>query len=113
MSNLKLLAISSAVATGLLFAQGERATISGTVTDTSQAVVPGVAITVRNVDTNVGNMRDVSTVHLPMSAQDFIQQQTRTAYIAHNDIGGTCDDRIGRGGRAGLRLRGPQRQVNL
>jgi hypothetical protein len=55
MSNLKLLAVSSAVATGLLFAQGERATISGTVTDTSQAVVPGVAITVRNVDTNVAS----------------------------------------------------------
>lgn len=55
MSNLKLLAMCSVMAPGFLFAQGERATVSGTVTDTSQAVVPGVAITIRNVDTNVAS----------------------------------------------------------
>lgn len=37
----------------VLFAQGERATITGTVTDASGALVPAVAITVRNLDTNV------------------------------------------------------------
>ena len=35
------------------FSQGERATISGTVIDSSSAVVAGAAITARNVDTNV------------------------------------------------------------
>src|SRR5260370_41198988 len=35
------------------FPQGERATISGTVVDSSQAVVSGATITARNVDTNV------------------------------------------------------------
>ncbi|MGH9661064.1 MAG: carboxypeptidase regulatory-like domain-containing protein, partial [Bryobacteraceae bacterium] len=33
--------------------QGERATISGTVTDTSQAIIPGARITLRNVATNI------------------------------------------------------------
>jgi len=37
------------------FSQGERATISGTVTDSSSAIVSGAAITARNVDTNVTN----------------------------------------------------------
>jgi hypothetical protein len=38
---------------GSLFAQGERATISGTVTDSTGAVVPQVSISVRNEGTNV------------------------------------------------------------
>jgi hypothetical protein len=38
-----------------LFAQGERATISGAVTDASQAIVPGAGITVRNLDTNISS----------------------------------------------------------
>jgi hypothetical protein len=42
-----------ALAAGVLCAQGERATISGSVTDATQAVVPGTAIVVRNVETNV------------------------------------------------------------
>ena len=43
----------SILAAAALFAQGERATISGTVTDASQAVVPAASITVRNVGTNI------------------------------------------------------------
>jgi hypothetical protein len=42
-----------ALATAVAFSQGERATISGSVADATQAVVPGAAITVRNVETNV------------------------------------------------------------
>src|SRR6516162_7973669 len=38
---------------GSAYPQGERATISGTVTDSTQALVEGAAVTVRNVDTNV------------------------------------------------------------
>ena len=38
---------------GTLFGQGERATISGTVTDSTGAVVPQVSISVRNESTNV------------------------------------------------------------
>jgi carboxypeptidase family protein len=49
--------IRSALLAGLFataaFPQGERATISGTVVDPTQAVVEGASITVRNVDTNV------------------------------------------------------------
>ncbi len=35
------------------FAQGERATVTGNVSDTSGAIVPSVAITIRNLETNV------------------------------------------------------------
>jgi hypothetical protein len=42
-----------ALASGILLAQGERATITGTVTDASQAVVPGASVSVRDVATNV------------------------------------------------------------
>ena len=42
-------------------AQGERATISGTVTDSTQAVVAGASITMRNVDTNVTNHAQSNT----------------------------------------------------
>lgn len=35
--------------------QGERATISGTVTDTSQAIIPGAKVTLRNVATNIAS----------------------------------------------------------
>ncbi len=41
------------VFSGILFAQGERATISGTVTDSTGALVPQVSISVRNENTNV------------------------------------------------------------
>lgn len=53
MSRFRWLLCISALASGVIFAQGERATISGTVTDPTQAVVPETAITVRNVNTNV------------------------------------------------------------
>src|SRR5690349_4850946 len=35
------------------FPQGERATISGTVADASQAIIPGVKVTLKNVATNI------------------------------------------------------------
>lgn len=35
------------------FPQGERATISGTVSDTSQAIIPGVKVSLKNVATNI------------------------------------------------------------
>jgi hypothetical protein len=53
MPSFRSLASFSVLACGILFAQGERATISGSVTDPTQAVVPGAAIVVRNLDTNV------------------------------------------------------------
>ena len=37
----------------LLFGQGERATITGTVTDTTKAIIPDASITLRNTATNV------------------------------------------------------------
>lgn len=37
----------------ILFGQGERATITGTVTDTSKAAIPAAAVALRNVATNV------------------------------------------------------------
>lgn len=37
----------------IAFSQGERATITGTVSDTSQAVVAGAQVTLRNVATNI------------------------------------------------------------
>jgi hypothetical protein len=37
----------------LLFAQGERTTITGTVADSSKAIIPGAAVTIRNTATNI------------------------------------------------------------
>src|SRR5438105_4934872 len=37
---------------GVLLAQSELATITGVITDSSQAVIPNVSVTIRNVDTN-------------------------------------------------------------
>src|SRR5260370_8397321 len=36
-----------------LFAQGERATVTGTVADATRAIVPGVSVSIRNIRTNV------------------------------------------------------------
>ncbi len=41
------------VLAGMLWAQADRATITGTVTDPSGAVIPGVAVTATNIDTGV------------------------------------------------------------
>ena len=38
---------------GLVFAQGDRATITGLVTDSTQAAIPDVDITITHVETNV------------------------------------------------------------
>ena len=35
------------------FPQGERATISGTVSDNTQAIIPGVKVSLKNVATNI------------------------------------------------------------
>src|SRR5271166_1517661 len=40
---------------GLLFGQSERGTISGTVRDTTGAVIPGAKVTITNTATNVVN----------------------------------------------------------
>ena len=45
--------ICTACLTGVLFAQAELATITGTVTDASSAVAPNVRITVTNEQTNI------------------------------------------------------------
>src|SRR5437763_3550196 len=64
MSKLKFFVFVSGVASGLLFGQGERATISGTVTDASGAVVPQVRITVRNERTNIVNKAESNSTGL-------------------------------------------------
>ena len=48
----RLLAILALLA-ATAFPQGERATITGTVTDTSQAIIPGTRVTLRNAGTNI------------------------------------------------------------
>ncbi len=48
----RLLAILALLA-ATAFPQGERATITGTVTDTSQAIIPGTRVTLRNTGTNI------------------------------------------------------------
>src|SRR5258708_11693606 len=64
MSKLKLFALFSVITSGVLFAQGERATISGTVTDSTGAVVPQVRITVRNEKTNIVNKAESNSTGL-------------------------------------------------
>src|SRR5438105_14138562 len=64
MSKLRLLLLFSAVGSGVLFAQGERATIGGTATDSSGAVVPQVRITVRNERTNIVNKAESNSTGL-------------------------------------------------
>jgi hypothetical protein len=46
---------------GALYAQGELASITGEVTDSAHAIMPGVKITVRNVDTNIGRTIETNT----------------------------------------------------
>src|SRR2546422_1031143 len=38
---------------GLAFGQGERATVTGSVSDSTQAVIPGATVAIRNIATNV------------------------------------------------------------
>src|SRR3954453_9854872 len=53
MAKLGILVLSPALLSCLLFAQGERAAISGTVTDSTGALVPDVSVNVRNEQTNI------------------------------------------------------------
>src|SRR5260370_29615036 len=64
MSKVKFFVLFSVVNCCLLFAQGERATISGTVTDSTGAVVPQVRITVRNERTNIVNKAESNSTGL-------------------------------------------------
>lgn len=64
MSTITRFVLFSAVTTGLLFAQGERATISGRVTDATGAVVPLANITVRNESTNIINKAESNAAGL-------------------------------------------------
>jgi hypothetical protein len=50
---LQLLACVGLFSLTLLHAQSDLATVTGVVTDTAQAVMPAVSITIRNVDTNI------------------------------------------------------------
>jgi Carboxypeptidase regulatory-like domain len=43
------------------FPQGERATISGTVSDTSQSIIAGARVTLRNVNTNISATTESNT----------------------------------------------------
>src|SRR5258708_13113094 len=63
MSKLKLFVLFS-IACGQVFGQGERATISGTVTDSTGAVVPQVRVTVRNERTNIVNKAESNSTGL-------------------------------------------------
>jgi Carboxypeptidase regulatory-like domain len=64
MSRFRLFVIVFGVAAGLVFAQGERATISGTATDSTGAVVPRVTVTVRNERTNIVNKAESNSAGL-------------------------------------------------
>ena len=64
MSKFKFFVLFSVVNGGLLFAQGERATISGTVTDSTGAVVPQVRVSVRNESTNIVNKAESNSTGL-------------------------------------------------
>ncbi len=48
-------------AAGLLIAQGERCTVTGTVADGSGAMVPGAKVTIRNTGTNVSTATETNT----------------------------------------------------
>src|SRR5438270_12221653 len=63
MSKLKLLVLFS-IACSQMFAQGERATISGTVTDSTGAVVPQVHVSIRNERTNIVNKAESNSTGL-------------------------------------------------
>jgi hypothetical protein len=39
-----------------LFGQADLATVTGVVTDTGKAILPGVEVTLRNTDTNIGRV---------------------------------------------------------
>lgn len=61
MSTLKFSIAILVFSAGVAFAQGERATITGTVTDSTQAVVPGASVVARNVATNVTHRAETNS----------------------------------------------------
>jgi hypothetical protein len=52
-------------------AQGERANITGTITDSTQAVIPGARVTARNVATNVSTRTDSNAAGIYYFPRDF------------------------------------------
>src|SRR5438876_7304191 len=64
MSKSKQFVLFFATCSCLLFAQGERGTIGGTVTDSTGAVVPQARITIRNEKTNILNKAESNSAGL-------------------------------------------------
>src|SRR5580704_1416133 len=76
---------------GAMYAQGELATITGEVTDTAAAVMPGVNVTVRNVDTNIArtiqtNAEGYYTItNLPPGTYELIAE--KQGFRAYHETG--------------------------
>jgi len=84
MLKFKFFVLFSVVNGGLLFAQGERATISGTVTDSTGAVVPQVRVSVRNERTNIVNKAESNSTGLyVVPALNLVVAVTAGLYTAN------------------------------
>ena len=76
---------------GALYAQGELASITGEITDSAQAIMPGVNVTVRNVDTNIArtiqtNVEGYFTItNLPPGAYELIAE--KQGFRAYHETG--------------------------
>jgi Carboxypeptidase regulatory-like domain/TonB-dependent Receptor Plug Domain len=76
---------------GALYAQGELASITGEVTDSAQAIMPAVNITVRNVDTNIArtiqtNIEGYFTItNLPPGNYELIAE--KQGFRAYHETG--------------------------
>lgn len=62
MRSFSLFAVLSVFLTLPAFGQGERATVTGTVSDSTGAVIPGTAVSIRNTQTNVTLKTETNTV---------------------------------------------------
>ena len=87
--------VVSLLISGLLFAQSERGTIRGTVTDSSGSVMPGVTVKAMNVDTEIETpTRDHGfrlIQHPPSQPGNYIVEAERTGFkklIARKRHGG-------------------------
>ncbi len=89
---LRLLLLVSFVSAVPLFAQSDRATLTGTVSDTSGAVVPGVTVTATSIQTKAGNTATTNDsgfykiLNLPVGEYSISYQKTGFELLVRRGI---------------------------
>src|SRR5579871_1528446 len=78
-----------------LFGQSDLATVTGVVTDSAGAVMPGVVVTIRNVETNIARNMVTNTdgyftvTNLPPGSYELLAE--RQGFRSHHETGITLE----------------------